>query len=351
VSDCNVISQGPDVPRSRSRRALLPLRPCRSDGPQPCGYVPDGYTYDLPFLFSSESLSAATNTIDRANERSAFINVLAVLMGVPPASNYYHLAAFEPHLLDSMNPNRTQGLGSGMSTYAKDCGYIMTGRGNSTLVDLMNGEVTAFSNCARNRLINNALIFASQCWGHIALKGEPDAVRVYSRLVYSYVDSDYGTKLPGNVFRQVTCYGFARAKTFLGALFEEVRVRCSVFFTCTSHYVWKADEHTHALHLFSCFLPFCGAGERALCQSRAAAAVDAGIGAADGRGRQLPKPTPHVPKQCPVVYRVADEDDEGALGHVEWGDGSGVSSSPPALPQVHGDLRSHRDASARPGAA
>jgi hypothetical protein len=76
-------------------------------------------TDDLPFLFSSESLDDASNTLDRANERSAFINALAVILGVPPESNYYHLAAFEPKMLDSNNGNRTQGLGSGMATYAK----------------------------------------------------------------------------------------------------------------------------------------------------------------------------------------------------------------------------------------
>lgn len=63
-----------------------------SKGPMPCGYVATGYTCDLRFLFSSESLDARIDTIDLAHERSAFINALAVVLGVSPAQNYYHMA-------------------------------------------------------------------------------------------------------------------------------------------------------------------------------------------------------------------------------------------------------------------
>lgn len=96
-----------------------------ASGPQPCGYVANSYTCDLPFLFSSEGTDASVDTIDRANERSFFITALAVVLGLPPEQNYYHMAAFEPRMFDTDHPGRTAGLGSGLSDYAKDCGYIM----------------------------------------------------------------------------------------------------------------------------------------------------------------------------------------------------------------------------------
>lgn len=70
---------------------------------------------DLRFLFSSESLTEAEDTEGRATERSAFILALAVIVGIPPAKNYFHMAAFEPEMLDSQNGARSQGLGSGYS--------------------------------------------------------------------------------------------------------------------------------------------------------------------------------------------------------------------------------------------
>lgn len=44
----------------------------------------------------------------------------------------------------------------------------------------MDGAILAFNGCMRNRLINNALIFAAQCWGHIALKDVPQGMQPYS---------------------------------------------------------------------------------------------------------------------------------------------------------------------------
>ena len=69
-------------------------------------------------------MDRARNTDALGVERSAFILALALLMGVPPERNYYHMAAFEPRMLDSNNGARTQGLGSGYSDYAKDCGCV-----------------------------------------------------------------------------------------------------------------------------------------------------------------------------------------------------------------------------------
>jgi hypothetical protein len=80
-------------------------------------------------------------------------------------------AAFEPEMLDSTNNNRSSGLGSGMSDFAKDCGYKMDTDRPFSLSS--HGTVKAYDDCQRSRFINNALIFGAQCWGHIALEGTP----------------------------------------------------------------------------------------------------------------------------------------------------------------------------------
>lgn len=82
----------------------------------PGGFAPPhGSAEDLPFLFSSESLDPNRDSPDLGMERSAFILALAVILGVPRERNYYHMAAFEPGMLDSREAGRTQGLGSGHS--------------------------------------------------------------------------------------------------------------------------------------------------------------------------------------------------------------------------------------------
>ena len=77
----------------------------------PC--LPPSSADDLRFLFSSESLTEAEDTDSRAAERSAFILALVIIVGIPPDKNYFHMAAFEPAMLDSQNGQRSQGLGSG----------------------------------------------------------------------------------------------------------------------------------------------------------------------------------------------------------------------------------------------
>lgn len=96
-----------------------------ANGPRPCGYVAGSYTCNLSFLFSSEGIDDTVNTVDRANERSFFITALAVVLGLPAELNYYHFAAFEPKMFETDRRGRTLGLGSGLSDFAKDCGYIM----------------------------------------------------------------------------------------------------------------------------------------------------------------------------------------------------------------------------------
>ena len=49
---------------------------------------------------------------------------LAVLLGVPAEKNYFYTTAMDPWNIDSNNPHRTKGLGSGFSDYAKDCGCV-----------------------------------------------------------------------------------------------------------------------------------------------------------------------------------------------------------------------------------
>lgn len=46
---------------------------------------------------------------------------------------------------------------------------------------LQDGAILAFSGCVRNRLVNNALIFASQCWGQVALKEVPQGMSPYHK--------------------------------------------------------------------------------------------------------------------------------------------------------------------------
>lgn len=89
----------------------------RGSGMAPTTHIPRPFLAadDLRFLFSSESLTEAEDTEGRATERSAFILALAVIVGIPPAKNYFHMAAFEPEMLDSQNGARSQGLGSGYS--------------------------------------------------------------------------------------------------------------------------------------------------------------------------------------------------------------------------------------------
>lgn len=141
---------------------------------------------------------------------------------------------------------RTMGLGSGMADYSKDCGYQvrylrlkaplllfeclmlpcfqMVGHGGAGVSPLMDGSVLAFGGCVRNRLINNALIFAAQCWGHIALRDTPGGLEPYNS-TYTYTKEEFGVKIPGDKARQVAAYGYARAKTFFGSLFTEGSIK------------------------------------------------------------------------------------------------------------------------------
>ena len=58
-------------------------------------------------------MTEKADTGNTSKERSAFILALAIIVGLPPDLNYFHMAAFEPEMLDSENDNRSQGLGSG----------------------------------------------------------------------------------------------------------------------------------------------------------------------------------------------------------------------------------------------
>lgn len=90
----------------------------------------------------------------------------------------------------------------------------------------MDGDILAFSGSVRNRLVNNALLFAAQAWGHIALKDVPGAMGASERN-YSYIDDEFAAKLPGpaNRFRRAAAYAYVRAKTFFGSLFADGSLR------------------------------------------------------------------------------------------------------------------------------
>lgn len=98
---------------------------------------------------------------------------------ISPLKPYPLQAAFEPEMLDSGNNGRTMGLGSGSSDYAKDCGYQMDTNAKGFFL-MSNGTLTPYGGDVRSRLISNALLFAAQCWGHLAIANTPSMTVCHS---------------------------------------------------------------------------------------------------------------------------------------------------------------------------
>ena len=93
-------------------------------------------------------------------------------------------------MLDSQNGGRSQGLGSGYSDYAKDCGYQLDTQGHGFQL-MSSGSFPAYGGDVRSRLISNALLFAAQCWGHLAI-GHTPAIEICHRN-YTYMESEFSS--------------------------------------------------------------------------------------------------------------------------------------------------------------
>ncbi len=77
-------------------------------------------------------------------------------------------------------------------------------------------KVNPFGGDVRSRLINTTLIFAAQCWGHVALKDTAD-MAVYNSC-YTYL-GEWTTGL--NEYRKMTSYAYSRARRFFRYLAVE----------------------------------------------------------------------------------------------------------------------------------
>lgn len=103
---CEILSTFLAAPEMRADLDLSPLDArllgtlCR--GQESCPYAAEvgAGVGDLRYLFSAESLAPELDTPTRGALRSAFVHALAVMLGVPPAQNYYRSISLDPWNMD-----------------------------------------------------------------------------------------------------------------------------------------------------------------------------------------------------------------------------------------------------------